>query len=124
MFPTTVWNVVHAAGARDPDALDQFAREYRAPVIAFIRWRGITADVAEDLCHDVFVRVLTGGVLAKADADRGTFRSLLCTVTMRVIQDWRRRHKELPGEDLDPAAPTPDFDRAWALQLTEGPCAP
>ncbi|HEX6211453.1 MAG TPA: sigma factor [Methylomirabilota bacterium] len=119
MFPTTVWDVVHAAGARDPAALDAFAREYRAPVVAFIRRRGFDADTAEDLCQDVFVRLLAGGVLTKADARRGAFRSLLCTVTVRVIQDWRRRHREVTGEDPDPAAPEPDFNRDWAVYLTE-----
>jgi hypothetical protein len=58
-------------------------------------------------------------VLAKADRDRGTFRSLLCTVTIRVIQDWRRRHPELPSTNDEPVAPAPDFDRAWAVHLTE-----
>jgi RNA polymerase sigma factor (sigma-70 family) len=114
-----MWDVVEAAGARDPGALDDLAREYRAPVLAFIRRRGVAPDVAEDLCHDVFVRVLRGGVLAKADRDRGTFRSLLCTVTIRVIQDWRRRHPELPSTNDEPVAPAPDFDRAWAVHLTE-----
>jgi DNA-directed RNA polymerase specialized sigma24 family protein len=119
VFPTTVWDVVQAAGARDPGALEQFAREYRAPVIAFIKRRGVAADIAEDLCHDVFVRVLSGGVLSKADVRRGTFRSLLCTVTVRVVQDWRRRQREWPGDDRDLAAPLPDFNKAWAVHLTE-----
>ena len=119
MFPTTVWDAVHAAGTQDPSALEWFAREYRAPVIAFLQRRGIAADLAEDLCHDVFVRVLTGGVLAKAAAERGTFRSLICTVTVRVVQDWRRRQKEWPTDDLDPVVSPPDFNRAWTLHLTE-----
>jgi DNA-directed RNA polymerase specialized sigma24 family protein len=119
VFPTTIWDVVHTAGSRDPVALEEFAREYRSPVIAFIRRRGVAADVAEDLCHDVFVRVITGGVLAKADAARGTFRSLLCTVAVRVVQDWRRRQRELPADERDSAAPVPDFNRAWAVHLTE-----
>jgi len=119
VFPTTIWDVVHTAGTRDPDALELFAREYRAPVIAFIQRRGVAADVAEDLCHDVFVRVLTGGVLAKADAARGTFRSLLCTVAVRVVQDWRRRQRELPRDDRDLAAPAPDFNHVWAVHLIE-----
>lgn len=119
MFPTTVWDVVHAAGADDPAALDAFAREYSAPVTAFIRRRGIPADAAEDLCQDVFVRVLSGGVLAKADARRGTFRSLLCTVSVRVIQDWRRRHREVASEDIELATPEPDFNRDWVVHLTD-----
>ena len=119
VFPTTIWDVVHAAAVRDPGALDRLAREYRAPVLAFIQRRGIAADVAEDLCHDVFVRVLTGGVLTKASAERGTFRSLLCTVTVRVVQDWRRRQREWPADTVDPAVSPPDFNRGWTLHLIE-----
>ena len=119
MCPTTIWDVVSAAGARDPDALDQIAREYRAPVLGFIRRRGISPDIAEDLCQDVFVRVLSGGVLTKATAERGTFRSLLCTVSVRVVQDWRRRQKESPADDLEPTTSPPDFDREWTVYLTE-----
>lgn len=119
MFPNTIWDVVRAAGGRDSDALNQIARDYRAPVLAFIRSRGIDQELAEDLCHDVFVRLLAGNVLSKADPARGRFRSLLSTVTVRVIQDWRRRQREVPAADLDPAVPVPDFDRSWALHLTE-----
>jgi DNA-directed RNA polymerase specialized sigma24 family protein len=119
VFPTTIWEVVHAAGVNDAGALEHFAREYRAPVVAFIQRRGVSADIAEDLCHDVFVRVLTGGVLAKADATRGTFRSLLCTVTVRVVQDWRRRQRDLPADDREVSAPAPDFNGAWAVHLIE-----
>jgi DNA-directed RNA polymerase specialized sigma24 family protein len=119
VFQTTVWDVVRAAGAGDQVALAQIAEEYRAPILSFIRSRGIDAPRAEDLCHDVFVRVLAGGVLAKADPDRGRFRTLLCTVTIRVLQDCSRRRQELPMDDLDPAAPAPAFDRLWTLYLVE-----
>jgi RNA polymerase sigma factor (sigma-70 family) len=119
VFQTTVWDVVRAAGAGDQGALAQIAEDYRTPILSFIRSRGMDAPQAEDLCHDVFVRVITGGVLAKADPERGRFRTLLCTVTIRVLQDWSRRHRELPMEDLDPAAPPPAFDRLWMLYLVE-----
>jgi RNA polymerase sigma factor (sigma-70 family) len=119
VFHTTVWEVVHAAGAGDERALATLADEYRTPILGFIRSRGIDAPQAEDLCHDVFVRLLTGGVFAKADPNRGRFRTLICTVTIRVVQDWSRRHREVPSEDLDPAGPTPSFDRLWTLYLVE-----
>jgi RNA polymerase sigma factor (sigma-70 family) len=119
VFQTTVWDVVRAAGGGDQGALAQIAEEYRTPILSFIRSRGMDAPQAEDLCHDVFVRVLSGSVLAKADPDRGRFRSLLCTVTIRVLQDWSRRHREVPMDDLDPAVPPPAFDRLWTLYLVE-----
>ncbi len=117
MFQTTVWDVVQAAGARDPDALARIAEEYRAPILGFIRSRGIGGPQAEDLCHDVFVRLLAGEVIAKADAHKGRFRNLLCTVTIRAIQDWSRRQRNIPTGDLDAAAPAPGFDRLWVLHL-------
>jgi RNA polymerase sigma factor (sigma-70 family) len=119
VFQTTVWEVVRAAGAGDEAALAQIAEEYRSPIVQFIQSRGVPSPQAEDLCHDVFLRIMTGGVLAKADRDRGRFRSLLCTVTIRVVQDWGRRHRELPFEDLDPVAPAHAFDRLWTLYLVE-----
>jgi len=120
VFPTTVWDLVRDAGARDPQALERFAEGYRAPVVAFLRRRGAPPDECEDLCHDVFVRLLKGDVLAKADPGRGSFRALLCTVTHRVFLDWLRRRKGNTGPlDVEPPAPDPDFDRAWALHLVE-----
>jgi RNA polymerase sigma factor (sigma-70 family) len=119
VFPTTVWTVVRAAGAQDPRALEQVAQEYRAPVLSFIRSRGIGPEQAEDLCQDVFVRLLKGDVLAKADAAKGRFRSLLCTVTIRVIQDWTRRQPHMVQEEIDVAVAAPSFDRVWVQFLLE-----
>jgi DNA-directed RNA polymerase specialized sigma24 family protein len=119
MFQTTVWDDVKAAGAHDADAMNRIAEQYRAPILAFIRSRGVAGPEAEDFCHDVFVRVLAGGVIGKADATKGTFRTLLCTVTIRVMQDWRRKRRELPWEGLDPAVVPEGFDRLWVLHLVE-----
>lgn len=58
-------------------------------------------------------------MLRKADPQRGRFRSLLCTVTMNVLVDSYRRRPKPAAELADPAAPAPDFDRAWALHLVE-----
>ncbi|MGH7162163.1 MAG: RNA polymerase sigma factor [Planctomycetota bacterium] len=119
MFPTTLWDVVREAGGRDPAALERFAAQYRAPVLEFVRGRGVRPDDAEDLCQDVFARLLSGDVLAKADPARGSLRSLLCAVTVRVIQDRARRRREPPPLEAEPAAPQPEFDRSWALHLAE-----
>jgi RNA polymerase sigma-70 factor (ECF subfamily) len=119
VFPTTVWDLVRDAGQKDPAALDRFAEGYRAPVVEFLRGRGAPPQECEDLCHEVFVRLLRGEVLAKADPERGRFRSLLCTVTMHVLVDSYRRRPKPVAELEDPAAPVEDFDRAWALHLVE-----
>lgn len=119
MFPTTVWDLVRDAGAREPLALERFAEGYRAPVLEFLRGRGTPPQECEDLCQEVFVRLLRGDVLRKADPTRGRFRALLCTVTMNVLVDAYRRRPRPSAELLDAAAPAADFDRAWALHLVE-----
>jgi DNA-directed RNA polymerase specialized sigma24 family protein len=124
VFPTTIWTTIHKAGARDREAEAAFARAYRAPVLAFVRSRGFAAEDADDICQDVFVRVLSGRVLARADADRGRFRSLLLAVTSHVIQDRLRRRREPSAGDTELVEPEaaerdPEFDRAWVLHLAE-----
>lgn len=120
MFPTTVWTLVRDAGDRDPAALEAFAAGYRRPVLDFLRARGAAPEDAEDLCQEVFLRILKGGVLAKADRERGRFRALLGTVTMNVLRDrWRKRRPDATSAEIEAASPEPDFDRIWALHLVE-----
>ncbi len=119
MFPTTIWTTIRQAGDQDAEALQNVGVLYRPPVLEFIRRRGFQGSDAEDLCQDVFVRMLQGGVLAKADRNRGRFRSLLLSVTTHVIQDRLRKRRDVPVEDLDPGAAGAEFDRGWALHLTE-----
>ena len=104
MFPTTVWTTIRQAGHRNDVALQQFALAYRPPLAEFIRLQGFSDAETDDLCQDVFVRLLHGEVLAKADPDKGRLRSLLLAVTRHVIQDTRRRRKNLPIAEghLDP----------------------
>ncbi len=121
VFPTTIWTTIHRAGEQDSVALEHVAERYCQPVLEFVRRRGFQGSDAEDICQDVFVRVLQGGVLAKADRDRGRFRSLLLSVTTHVILDRFRKRRDVPVEDLEPPArhKTDDFDHAWALHLTD-----
>lgn len=123
MFPTTVWTDIARAGAREQDALESFARRYRAPVLEFIRRRGLSDVEAEDACQDAFLRVLKGDVLARADAGRGRFRALLLTIVRRTLLDRARRDARTPERPLEHEPPSderdPDFDRGWVLHLAE-----
>ena len=115
-----MWTVIREAGANDRLALERFAADYRGAVLGYVRSRGHDAGRAEDLCHDVFVRLLSGNVLAKADAARGRFRSLLLCVARRVLQDdLRKRRPEVTVEELEVVERDPDFDRAWVVHLAE-----
>jgi RNA polymerase sigma factor (sigma-70 family) len=122
VFPTTIWTTIRQAGGRDPAALENVADRYRRPVLDYIARRGFQGADAEDLCQDVFVRVLKGGVLAKADRDRGRFRSLLLSVTTHVILDRLRRRRDVPAAELEPAGsggPDGEFDDGWTLHLVD-----
>jgi RNA polymerase sigma factor (sigma-70 family) len=125
VFPTTIWTTIQRAADDDSDALDGFARRYRDPVLRYVRSRGLAGDDAEDLCQDVFVNVLRGGLLGKADRCRGRFRSLLLTVARNAVHDRFRkqgRTKEEDVEAVDELRVTPEdpaFDREWAWHLTE-----
>lgn len=118
VFPTTIWTTIRRAGENDDAALQRFAEDYREPVRRWIAGRGFQGDV-DDLTQQVFLRVLSGNVLARADAQRGRFRSLVLSVSTHVIQDFLRKRRDEPVEDLEPAERDPDFDHAWALHLAE-----
>ncbi len=124
MFPTTVWTVIRKAGANDPRAMEGFARDYRSPVLRYIERRGYSRNDAEDLCQEVFLRILSSAVLSRADQELGRFRSLVLAVTRHVLQHAQRRssreaqrERELP--DLPGEGDDPEFDAAWILHLAE-----
>lgn len=127
MFPSTVWATIEEAGAAGPGgaAFEGIAERYRPAIAEFLRRRGYAESDADDLCQEVFLRLLTGRVLASADPTRGRFRSLLLAVTRHVILDWHRRRKGVVGrpieavEELPAPEADPEFDRSWVLALAE-----
>ena len=124
MFPTTIWTQIREAGSMDPAALDQFARQYRPAVLSYIAHRGFQPAIAEDLCQEVFIRLLRNDLLSRADPQRGKFRTLMRTLAMRVATDHLRKTKEQTSESLEQTgAPHRDddalFDQQWALHLVE-----
>ena len=140
-FPTTHWSRVIAAG--DPDtpegreALAALCNAYWYPIYAYIRRRGHTPEQAQDLTQDFFAYVLERDLLAKADPDRGRFRSFLRAVFARHLANQRdranarKRGGGRPALSIDacdaegryarePAhelTPERIFDRSWALTL-------
>jgi DNA-directed RNA polymerase specialized sigma24 family protein len=80
-FDTTQWGLVIAASAEGAGearaALEELYRLYCYPVYSFIRRRGHGRQDAQDLTQDFFVHLLEKGTLARADAQRGRFRSFL-----------------------------------------------
>ncbi len=141
LFPTTQWSRVIAAGKWDaPEAresLSALCAEYWYPLYAFVRRRGHAAEQAKDLTQDFFALVLEKDLLAKADPNRGRFRSFLRTVCSRFLANnfeyanARKRgggNPVLPFDVLeaegryiremaDHLTPERIFDRSWTMTL-------
>jgi len=141
-FPTTRWTLVVAAG--DPhckearSALASLCEHYWYPLYAYLRRRGYSAEEAQDLTQEFFIRVLEGRYLDRADPEKGRFRSFIMTSLKFFVadeEDRQRAHKrgggmvvslELSsGEERYQREPahneTPEwiFERRWALSLID-----
>jgi len=58
-------------------ALEKLCHTYWFPLYAFARRQGNNPEDAQDLTQDFFARLLEKNYLAKADPDRGKFRTFL-----------------------------------------------
>lgn len=141
-FMTTAWSVVRRAGGDDPQArlaLGQLCESYWYPVYAFARRQGLNAADAEDATQSFFARLLETDVVARADPDRGRFRSFLIAAMKQFLA---RRHafesaaKRRPArrvvsldsvageerfrlEPTDHRTPERLFDHAWAMVVID-----
>ncbi len=139
-FRTTRWTQVSRAKAESPEgrrALTELCDAYYEPVAAFLRCELRDADAARDLVHDFFANVLEGGAIARADQDRGRFRSYLLGAVKHFLSHHREAARRLKrgggaesaslndtdagvGRSLaDASVLSPDvaFDRQWALTV-------
>ena len=136
-FRTTRWTQVSRAKADSPEgrrALAELCNAYYEPVVAFLRCELRDADAARELAHDFFAHVLAGGAIARAEQERGRFRSFLLGAVKHFLSHQReasRRLKrgggvenisihETEGRSVpDAAVLSPDaaFDQQWALTV-------
>ena len=91
-FATTRWSLILKSdpgpGAAS-DALEHICRDYRAPVLSFVRRAGYSAADAEDLTQEFFARLLERRWHSKADPALGRFRSYLLMALRRFLMDAR-----------------------------------
>jgi RNA polymerase sigma-70 factor (ECF subfamily) len=141
-FDTTQWSLVVAATADEASesrarmALEELCRTYWYPLYVFVRYRGYSADDAQDLTQAFFARIIETGGFASADPERGRFRSyLLGAMKHFLANEWHRAQMQKRGgqvqliewDALDPEVryteaskrsdnPELLFDREWALE--------
>ena len=140
-FATTHWSmVVRAGAARSPEANQSLAtlcENYWFPLYAFVRRAGHSAEDAQDLTQEFFVRLLDKHFLAAADSKKGRFRTFLITAVKRFLANEYDRvqakkrgggQRILPLESLedryrqeptDTLTPERIFEQQWALTLLD-----
>jgi len=143
VFVTTRWSVVlqmrGPSSATSAKALQELCRSYWYPLYGFARRRGLAPHDAEDLIQSFFTFLLEKEVFARADPERGRFRTfLLCSLrnfqaNERARQECQKRggnhqfvsFEELQAEARYEAEPSSDlsperlYDQKWAASLLE-----
>jgi RNA polymerase sigma factor (sigma-70 family) len=101
VFPSTHWSVVFAAGRSEAEpqmagaALAELCQGYWAPLYGFVRSRGHTVHDAQDLTQSFFAYVLEHKVYARADRQKGRFRSFLLASLKNFLADAADREQSL-----------------------------
>lgn len=133
-FPPTHWSAVYRAGASDQAArssLEELCRAYWPPLVAYLRRRGVAEAQAEDWVQGFLTAFIDGRGLARADADKGRFRSyLLGALRKHVAADQARATALRRGGGIPPVAELDavvdatveadleaEYDRRWAQTL-------
>jgi DNA-directed RNA polymerase specialized sigma24 family protein len=141
-FRTTRWSVVLQAADRSESepALAVLCEESWYPLYAFARHRGYSAADAEDHTQGFFEYLLERNAFAKADRERGRFRTFLLVSFRSFLMHARKRAQamrrggdqrfvSLDGqkaeqryllEPSDDRSPDRLFDRCWALTILDG----
>lgn len=101
VFPSTHWSVVFAAGRSEAEpqmagaALAELCQGYWAPLYGFVRSRGHTVHDAQDLTQSFFAYVLEHKVYARANRQKGRFRSFLLASLKNFLADAADRERTL-----------------------------
>src|SRR3989442_3158752 len=142
-FTTTHWSVVLMAGQADSpqanEALEKLCRIYWYPLYVYVRRQGNSPEDAQDLTQIFFSRLLEKNYFAKADRDRGEFRTfLLRSLKNFLVNEWKRAgrlkrggdltllsfdanvaEERYAGEQIDESNPDAAYEQRWAVTLIE-----
>jgi len=129
----------HNSSPGSEAALEKLCRTYWFPLYAFARRQGNSPEDAQDLTQEFFFRLLAKNYIAKADPDRGKFRTfLLQSLRNFLVNEWRREGRLKRGggveflsidtnmaEDRFAAEGTEEvnadtgYEKRWAVALIE-----
>ncbi len=100
-FAPTHWSVITATreSQANPEiaraALEQLCQTYWAPLYTFVRSRGYSAHDAQDFTQSFFVFLIEKKIYARADRQKGKFRSFLLTALKNFLTDCYNREQTL-----------------------------
>src|SRR6476646_4089329 len=101
LFPSTHWSVVVAAGESqaEPDiagaALAELCQIYWVPLYSFVRSRGYSVHDAQDLTQSFFAYLMEHKLYARADRQKGRFRSFLLASIKNFLADAADKERTL-----------------------------
>ncbi len=137
-FPQTAWSIL--SRLRDPsdpkvqEYLNRIVELYWRPIYKFVRisWKRSNED-AKDLTQAFFIHLFEGGLLARADPERGNFRKLLLASLRNFLSnEFRSGHAQkrgggrqvisLDARDDESGVPDPEdpqeaFESQWAREV-------
>ena len=99
LFPSTRWTIVLEAGDNEASsrqslsALSELCRIYWRPLSLFLRREGFGPDDAQDLTQGFFADLIETRAYARADREKGRFRSFLLGALKHFVADVRDRER-------------------------------
>jgi len=121
------------------EALSRLCETYWYPLYAYVRRRGQSPEDAQDLTQEFFAHLLEHNWLARADREKGRFRSFLLMAMKRFMaKEWEKVQAQKRGghirhvpfqfdtaetryaqEPADTSTPEQVFEKQWALTLLQ-----
>lgn len=141
-FVTTRWSRVLQAGKTGKDeasiALASLCQDYWKPLFRFARRTGKSPEEAQDLTQGFLGDLIESNAFARADRERGRFRTFLLAAFVHYMANEQRHQRAqkrgrgvillpleseadgLPRPDLlDPVTPELVYERTWAYTLLD-----
>src|SRR5213075_2770418 len=117
LFASTGWTMVLGAGESQtpPDqalsALSELCRIYWRPIFLFLRRQGSNPHDAQDLTQGFFAHLIESRAYARADPEKGRFRSFLLGALKHFVAHARTRSNAEARRRHDPGAARHGRDR-------------
>jgi RNA polymerase sigma-70 factor (ECF subfamily) len=125
LFPSTHWSVIVAAARTQAEpevaqaALAELCQTYWAPLYSFVRRRGYTVHDAQDFTQSFFAYLIEHKIYARADRQKGRFRSFLLASLKNFLADASDRERTVKrgrGQSFLPVHEEQAKEAEWLFQ--------